>query len=97
MTTHATADYAGKKILITGGTGSFGRTVTQKLLGRGVGEVRVLSRDEAKQDQMRHDLGDARVRFYVGDVRDYLSVERATRDVDYVFHAAALKLSLIHI
>jgi UDP-N-acetylglucosamine 4,6-dehydratase len=91
LTTDVAADYAGKKILITGGTGSFGRTVTQKLLSRGVGEVRVLSRDEAKQDQMRHDLGDARVRFYVGDVRDYLSVERAVRDVDYVFHAAALK------
>ena len=91
MSTPTLDSYADKRILITGGTGSFGRTVTQKLLSQGAGEIRVLSRDEAKQDQMRHDLGDARVRFYVGDVRDYLSVERAARDVDYVFHAAALK------
>ena len=84
-------DYEGKRILITGGTGSFGQTVTEALLGRGAAEVRVLSRDEAKQDAMRHKFGDARLRFYVGDVRDYLSVDRATRDVDYVFHAAALK------
>ena len=84
-------EYNGKRILITGGTGSFGHTVTKKLLSRNVGEIRVLSRDEAKQDQMRHEINDPRVRFYVGDVRDYLSVERATRDVDYVFHAAALK------
>lgn len=84
-------EYNGKRILITGGTGSFGHTVTRKLLSRDVSEIRVLSRDEAKQDQMRHEISDSRVRFYVGDVRDYLSVERATRDVDYVFHAAALK------
>ncbi|GAB3800096.1 type 8 capsular polysaccharide synthesis protein Cap8E [Humibacter antri] len=83
--------YANKRVLITGGTGSFGHTVAEKLLSRDVGEVRILSRDEAKQDLMRHELHDSRVRFYVGDVRDYGSVERATRDVDYVFHAAALK------
>lgn len=83
--------YAGKKILVTGGTGSFGHTVTSKLLQRDVGEIRILSRDEAKQDLMRHEINDPRLRFYVGDVRDYESVERATRDVDYVFHAAALK------
>lgn len=82
----------GKKIVITGGTGSFGHTVTRRLLDRGdVQEIRILSRDEAKQDQMRHDLRDDRLRFYVGDIRDYTSVERAMRDVDYVFHAAALK------
>ena len=84
-------DYRDKKVLITGGTGSFGHTVTEKLLTRDVAEIRILSRDEAKQDQMRHEIADSRVRFYVGDVRDYLSVERAVRDVDYVFHAAALK------
>lgn len=83
--------YAGRKILITGGTGSFGRTVTKKLLERNVAEIRVLSRDEAKQDEMRHALGDDRLRFYLGDVRDYDSVDRATRDIDFVFHAAALK------
>jgi len=86
-----TSNYEGKRILVTGGTGSFGHTVAEKLLSRGVEQVRVLSRDEAKQDLMRHEIPDPRLRFYVGDVRDYLSVERAIRDVDYVFHAAALK------
>lgn len=80
-----------RKVLITGGTGSFGRTVASMLLSRGVGEVRILSRDEAKQDAMRHELADSRLRFYLGDVRDSLSVERAVRDIDFVFHAAALK------
>jgi len=78
-------------VLVTGGTGSFGRTVTRRLLERGVGEVRIFSRDEAKQDALRHELADPRVRFYVGDVRDRESVLRATRGVDRVFHAAALK------
>jgi UDP-N-acetylglucosamine 4,6-dehydratase len=85
------SSYEGKTILVTGGTGSFGHTVAEKLLSRGVEQVRILSRDEAKQDLMRHEIADPRLRFYVGDVRDYLSVERAMRDVDYVFHAAALK------
>jgi UDP-N-acetylglucosamine 4,6-dehydratase len=85
------ADYADKTILVTGGTGSFGQTVTEALLERGAAEVRVLSRDEAKQDAMRHQFNDSRLRLYIGDIRDYLSVERATRGVDYVFHAAALK------
>ncbi|WFE61025.1 polysaccharide biosynthesis protein [Micromonospora sp. WMMD712] len=82
---------AGRRVLITGGTGSFGRTMTRRLLDRGVGEVRVLSRDEAKQDEMRRALGDARVSYHIGDVRDYDSVQRASRGVDFVFHAAALK------
>lgn len=82
---------AGRRVLITGGTGSFGQTMVRRLLTRNVGEVRVLSRDEAKQDLMRHQFGDDRVRYHVGDVRDYDSVLRATRDVDFVFHAAALK------
>jgi UDP-N-acetylglucosamine 4,6-dehydratase len=86
-----TEGYGSKKILITGGTGSFGHTVTRKLLDRDVAEIRIFSRDEAKQDLMRHEISDPRLRFYVGDVRDYNSVERATKDVDYVFHAAALK------
>lgn len=85
------SNYSDKKILITGGTGSFGHTVTRALLDSGAAEVRVLSRDEAKQDTMRHDVSDSRLRFYVGDVRNYESVDRASRDVDYVFHAAALK------
>ncbi|HCS61364.1 MAG TPA: UDP-glucose 4-epimerase [Microbacterium sp.] len=83
--------YSGSRVLVTGGTGSFGHTVAKRLLERDVAEIRILSRDEAKQDQMRHDLRDPRLRFYVGDVRDYGSVERASRDVDYIFHAAALK------
>lgn len=83
--------YEGKKILITGGTGSFGHTVARKLLTSGVEQVRILSRDEAKQDAMRHEIADPRLRFYVGDIRDYSSVEKAVRNVNYVFHAAALK------
>lgn len=85
------SSYEGKRILITGGTGSFGHTVAEKLLLRGVDQVRILSRDEAKQDLMRHEIADPRLRFYVGDIRDFQSVERAMRDVDFVFHAAALK------
>lgn len=86
-----TTSYVGKKVLVTGGTGSFGHTVASKLLERDVSEIRIFSRDEAKQDLMRHEIKDSRLRFYVGDVRDYDSVERATRDVDFIFHAAALK------
>lgn len=82
---------AGRRVLITGGTGSFGRTMLRRLLERDVGEVRILSRDEAKQDQMRRLVGDDRVRYYVGDVRDPGAVDHAMRDVDHVFHAAALK------
>lgn len=85
------ANLSGATVLITGGTGSFGHTVTKRLLERDVAEIRILSRDEAKQDLMRYELSDSRLRFYLGDVRDYNSVERATRDVDFVFHAAALK------
>ena len=81
-----------KTVLITGGTGSFGHTVTERLLQRkDIQQIRVLSRDEAKQDQMRHEIRDDRLRFYLGDVRNYDSVSRAMRNVNYVFHAAALK------
>lgn len=78
-------------VLVTGGTGSFGSTMVRRLLGTEVDEVRILSRDELKQHEMRIALKDPRVRFYLGDVRDYMSVDRASRGVDYVFHAAALK------
>lgn len=81
----------GSTVLVTGGTGSFGGTMVRRLLAGDVAEVRILSRDELKQDDMRRDIGDPRVRFYIGDVRDYGSVDRATRGVDFVFHAAALK------
>lgn len=82
---------SGARVLITGGTGSFGHTVTESLLQAGAAEVRIFSRDEAKQDLMRHQLNDTRLRYYVGDVRDYDSVWRASRGVDFIFHAAALK------
>ncbi len=78
-------------VLVTGGTGSFGSTMIRRLLDTDVREVRVLSRDELKQHELRLALGDPRVRFYLGDVRDEDSVLRATRGVDFVFHAAALK------
>jgi UDP-glucose 4-epimerase len=78
-------------VLVTGGTGSFGSTMIRRLLANGVEEIRVLSRDELKQHEMRTTLNDPRVRFYIGDVRDFDSVDRATRGVDFVFHAAALK------
>ena len=81
-----------KTILVTGGTGSFGKTVTEHLLEQGCAEIRIFSRDEAKQDAMRSKyMSDSRVKFYIGDVRDYQSVLEATQHVDYVFHAAALK------
>lgn len=81
----------GATVAITGGTGSFGSTMTRDLLHRDVAGVRVLSRDEAKQDLMRRQINDARLRFFLGDVRDPRSVGEALRGVDYVFHAAALK------
>lgn len=80
-----------RRFLITGGTGSFGQTMVRRLLDAGASEVRVLSRDESKQDAMRHRIRDDRVRYYVGDVRDYDSVAKASRDTEFVFHAAALK------
>ena len=80
-----------KSVLITGGTGSFGKTMLRALLDDGVEEVRVLSRDEEKQDALRTQLSDPRARFYIGDIRDRSSVDRAMTGVDAVFHAAALK------
>ncbi|RXZ51016.1 NAD-dependent epimerase/dehydratase family protein [Agromyces fucosus] len=78
-------------VTITGGTGSFGSTMAKHLLTQGVAEVRIFSRDESKQDAMRHAVADPRMRFYLGDVRDAQSVARAVRGSDLVFHAAALK------
>jgi UDP-N-acetylglucosamine 4,6-dehydratase/5-epimerase len=84
--------YKNKTFLITGGTGSFGKTVTDYLLKQDCKEIRVFSRDEAKQDVMRTAyMNDGRVKFYIGDVRDYDSIFNALKGVDYVFHAAALK------
>jgi UDP-glucose 4-epimerase len=78
-------------VTITGGTGSFGSTMAKHLLEWDVAEVRIFSRDEAKQDAMRHAIADPRVRFYLGDTRDPESVERVVRGTDLIFHAAALK------
>jgi len=78
-------------VLITGGTGSFGKTMLKQLLADGVPELRILSRDEEKQDALRNELRDDRVKYYIGDIRDLDSVRRAISGVDCVFHAAALK------
>ena len=80
-----------KVLMITGGTGSFGHTVLKRFLDTDVREIRVFSRDEKKQEDMRIELANDKVKFYIGDVRDYSSVSQAMIGVDYVFHAAALK------
>ena len=91
------SSFKDKTLLITGGTGSFGHAVLNRFLDTDIGEIRVFSRDEKKQDDMRHDyqarmpeLAD-KIRFYIGDVRDLSSVKNAMHGVDYIFHAAALK------
>jgi UDP-glucose 4-epimerase len=80
-----------KVLLITGGTGSFGNAVLQRFLNSDFAEIRIFSRDEKKQEDMRIALNSSKVKFYVGDVREYESIAEATQGVDYVFHAAALK------
>ncbi len=80
-----------KTLLITGGTGSFGNAVLNRFLQTDIKEIRIFSRDEKKQDDMRTQLKNKKVKFYIGDVRDYDSIARAMNGVDYVFHAAALK------
>jgi len=89
--------FTGKTLLITGGTGSFGNAVLNRFLHTDIGEIRIFSRDEKKQDDMRHEyqthypeLAD-KIRYYIGDVRDLASVKNAMHGVDYIFHAAALK------
>lgn len=80
-----------KVLMITGGTGSFGNTVLKRFLNTEVREIRIFSRDEKKQEDMRIALANDKVKFYIGDVRDYSSVSQAMVGVDYIFHAAALK------
>jgi UDP-N-acetylglucosamine 4,6-dehydratase len=80
-----------KVLMITGGTGSFGQTVLKRFLATDVREIRIFSRDEKKQEEMRIALNDPKLKFYIGDVRDYDSLMPAMKGVDYVFHAAALK------
>ncbi len=86
-----TKKISGAVVTVTGGTGSFGSTMARHLLAKNVEEVRIFSRDEAKQDAMRHAIGDPRARFFIGDTRDPESVERVVRGSDLIFHAAALK------
>jgi len=89
--------FSGKTLLITGGTGSFGNAVLNRFLKTDIGEIRIFSRDEKKQDDMRHEyqlkypLESNKIKFYIGDVRDIASVKNAMHGVDYIFHAAALK------
>ena len=83
--------FKNKTLLITGGTGSFGNAVLRRFLDTDIKEIRIFSRDEKKQDDMRHMLQNPKVKFYIGDVRDKRSIDGAMRGVDYVFHAAALK------
>jgi len=83
--------FKGKTLLITGGTGSFGNAVLRRFLNSDVKEIRIFSRDEKKQDDMRHELQNSKVKFYIGDIRDRQAVDGVMRGVDYVFSAAALK------
>ena len=83
--------FNGKILLITGGTGSFGNAVLKRFLNTDIAEIRIFSRDEKKQDDMRKKYQSSKLKFYIGDVRDYNSVLNATRGVDYIYHAAALK------
>ncbi len=89
--------FAGKTLMITGGTGSFGHAVLKRFLKTNIGEIRIFSRDEKKQDDMRHEFqakmpeAADKISFYIGDVRDLQSVKNAMHGVDYIFHAAALK------
>lgn len=83
--------FENKTLLITGGTGSFGNAVLKRFLDSNFKEIRIFSRDEKKQDDMRKKYQNDRIKFYIGDVRDINSIREAVRDVDYIFHAAALK------
>ncbi|MBR6469554.1 MAG: polysaccharide biosynthesis protein [Lachnospiraceae bacterium] len=83
--------FKGKTLLITGGTGSFGNAVLNRFLKTDIKEIRIFSRDEKKQDDMRHQYNDPKIKYYIGNVRDIQSVKDAMHGVDYIFHAAALK------
>lgn len=83
--------FKNKTLLITGGTGSFGRAVLNRFVNTDIGEIRIFSRDEKKQDEMRREYGEKYIKFYIGDVRDYKSLISAVRGTDFIFHAAALK------
>ena len=80
-----------KTLLITGGTGSFGNAVLKRFLDTDIHEIRIFSRDEKKQDDMRHFYNSQKIKYYIGDVRDKRSLDNVMQGVDYLFHAAALK------
>jgi len=80
-----------KVLMITGGTGSFGRAVLKRFLNTDISEIRIFSRDEEKQESLRLEMSNPKLKFYIGDVRDYFSIYQALKGVNYVFHAAALK------
>ena len=84
-------DFSGKVLMITGGTGSFGNAVLERFLNSDIKEIRIFSRDEKKQDDMRHLYNNPKLKFYIGDVRDITTIRPAMIGVDYIFHAAALK------
>ena len=83
--------FSGETLMITGGTGSFGKVVLDRFLNTDIKEIRIFSRDEKKQDDMRRHYNDSKIKFYIGDVRDMRSVQNAIHGVDYIFSAAALK------
>jgi len=83
--------FKNKTLLITGGTGSFGNAVLRRFLQTDIKEIRIFSRDEKKQDDMRRLYNNNKIKFNIGDVRDLYSIKNSIHDVDYIFHAAALK------
>jgi len=91
MTNDLTSIFAGKKILITGGTGSLGQALTKRLLEMGANTIRIFSRNESKQIEMEDNITDDRLRFFIGDVRDFHRLSKAVEGADFVFHTAALK------
>jgi UDP-glucose 4-epimerase len=83
--------FKNKTLLITGGTGSFGNAVLNKFIDSNINEIRIFSRDEKKQDDMRRKFQNDKIKYFIGDVRDENSIDQAMKGVDFVFHAAALK------
>ena len=84
-------DFTGRTLMITGGTGSFGTTILRHFLSLPVAEIRIVSRDEKKQEDQRLSFGDRRIRYHIADVRDARRMENVSRGVDFIYHAAALK------
>jgi len=80
-----------KILLITGGTGSFGKEILKEFVNTNIKEIRIFSRDEKKQEEVRDEIKNIKIKFYIGDTRDFKSIDNACKNVDYIFHAAALK------